>query len=64
MCTGKAMVFLKGSAYGLSGKHEERRKMVLRHIHHVQLAMPGYRRAYVNDPFGNRIELLEACPAS
>ncbi len=38
--------------------------MVLRHIHHVQLAMPGYRRAYVNDPFGNRIELLEACPAS
>lgn len=22
-------------------------------------ALPGYRRAYVSDPFGNRIELLE-----
>ena len=149
MCKGKAMVFLLGSAYGLSGKHEERRKMALRQIHHVQLAMPegrereavafyagllalsqvekppalkarggawfeagdvrvhlgvepgfrparkahpafaaddleallakldaagieirrdsllpGYRRAYVSDPFGNRIELLEACPSS
>ena len=22
-------------------------------------AMPGYRRAYVADPFGNRLELME-----
>jgi hypothetical protein len=31
-------------------------------IEHVQLAMQpidGFRRAYVNDPFGNRIELME-----
>jgi hypothetical protein len=35
-------------------------------LDHVQLAMPpgsealeGFERVYVNDPFGNRIELLE-----
>lgn len=26
--------------------------------------LPGYKRAYVADPFGNRIELLEPLPAS
>ena len=26
--------------------------------------LPGYDRAYVADPFGNRIELLEAAPAT
>ena len=25
-------------------------------------AMPGYHRAYVDDPFGNRIELMEPAP--
>ncbi|HET9071409.1 MAG TPA: VOC family protein [Acidimicrobiales bacterium] len=25
--------------------------------------LPGYRRVYVDDPFGNRIELLEPAPA-
>jgi hypothetical protein len=23
--------------------------------------LPGYRRIYVNDPFGNRLEFLQAC---
>jgi catechol 2,3-dioxygenase-like lactoylglutathione lyase family enzyme len=25
-------------------------------------AMPGYHRAYVDDPFGNRVELMEPAP--
>ena len=37
--------------------------MKVRAVDHVQLAndepLEGYRRVYVDDPFGNRIELLE-----
>jgi catechol 2,3-dioxygenase-like lactoylglutathione lyase family enzyme len=27
---------------------------------HADTALPGFRRVYVEDPFGNRIELMEA----
>jgi hypothetical protein len=27
-------------------------------------AVPGVRRCYVDDPFGNRIELIEAAPGA
>jgi len=40
--------------------------MLIKRLDHVQLAMPrdgerleGYHRVYVEDPFGNRIELME-----
>ena len=38
-------------------------------LDHVQLVtydepLPGYQRAYVDDPFGNRLELMERAPFS
>ena len=30
----------------------------------VDIDLPGLRRVYVSDPFGNRIELLEVVPAN